>query len=153
MIFHKFKRKLIALISFLILLHCSVSPAIAQTQRWEDMNLDCTINGVATIQGTMCLLANVFSVALTLLGIAGFVMLVFGSLTWMLSGSNTQGVDNAKKTITFAFIGLILALSSFIIINLIAQFTGVNVIKEFFIPSSDTGLPGGPSWDDVINPP
>lgn len=124
---------------------------MAQTKRWEDISAECTINGVATIQGLVCLLANIFSVVLALLGIAGFVMLVFGSITWMLSGSNSQGVDSAKKTITYSFLGLALALCSYMIINIIAQFTGVNVIKEFIIPPSNTGLPGGPTWQEIVN--
>ena len=115
-----------------------VKPVYAQTQKWEDINGSCVSDGVATIQGIGCMLANVFSVALTLLGIAGFIMIIYAALNMMLSGGNSQAVEKSKNTITFAVVGIILALSSFIIINLIASFTGVNAIRDFFIPGSST---------------
>ncbi len=113
----------------------AAAPVLAQTEAWEEGL--CVQYGVATIQGIGCLLANVLSIVLTVIGIAGFIMMVVGSLRWLLSGGNTQNVESAKKTMTYAVIGLVVAISSFAIINLIAEFTGVHIIKEFFIPTSD----------------
>lgn len=93
---------------------------------------------VATIQGFQCLIANAFSVIITVIGLAGFVMFVIGAFQWMLSGSNTKGVDTARQSMTYAIIGIVVSLSGFIIINLIASFTGVNVIRQFVIPGDDT---------------
>jgi phage shock protein PspC (stress-responsive transcriptional regulator) len=115
-----------------------VKPVHAQTQDWEKINPNCTVKGVASIQGIGCLLANVLSVVLTLIGMAGFVMLIYAAFNLLLSAGKSQEVEKSKKTITFAIIGIILALSSFIIINLIANFTGINLIKSFTIPGSQT---------------
>lgn len=123
--------------------------AVDWTTREAELGIVCSVNGVATIQGIMCLLANVMSVFLTLIGIAGFVMLVFGSIKWLISGGNSQTLESSKKTITYAFIGLILALGSVLIINIIARFTGINVIERFFIPSSDTGVVNLDEWDSI----
>lgn len=129
--------------------------AVAQTQRWEDLEQDiggtegyCVVGGVATIQGTMCLLANLLSVALTVIGLAGFVMMVVGSLTWLVSGGSSQNVEKARKTMTFAIIGLVVALSSFIIINIISSFTGID-LTEFVLPSSETGMGGMGEWENL----
>ncbi len=147
------KKLLTSTILFLAL----ASPVNAQnTQSWEELQsefgneeaLCVSSEGVATIQGIMCLLANVLSVSLTVIGLAGFILMIVASLQWMLAGDNSQNVENARKTITFAIVGLIVALSSYMIINLLANFTGINLIKEFLIPPSNTGLPGGPSWSD-----
>lgn len=89
---------------------------------------------VATIQGFQCLIANAFSVIITVIGLAGFVMFIFGAFQWMLSGNNSKGVDTARQSMTFAVIGIVVALSGFIIINLIAEFTGIDVIREFKLP-------------------
>ena len=124
--------------------------AMAQTKAWEEKT--CQIGGVATIQGVACLIANVLSVTLSLIGLAGFIMLIIGSIRWLISGGNAQNIESARKTITFAIIGLVVALSSFMIMNLIARFTGINVITEFFIPSSDTGLPEAIQWKDIGAP-
>jgi len=111
--------------------------AQAQTKTWEAYDQGCVLDGVATIQGMSCMIANILSVSLTVIGLAGFIMLIVGSMRWLMSGGNTQNVDSARKTMTFAVIGLVIALSSFVIINLVAEFTGIDIIKQFFIPDSD----------------
>jgi threonine/homoserine/homoserine lactone efflux protein len=75
-------------------------------------------------------------VVLTLIGIAGFVMIIYAAFNLLLSAGKSQEVEKSKNTITFAIIGLILALSAFIIINLISSFTGIDFIKSFVIPGS-----------------
>ncbi|MCA9372592.1 hypothetical protein KC921_00670, partial [Candidatus Woesebacteria bacterium] len=113
------------------------TPAQAQTHAWSGVCLGGPDRDVATIQGLECLIANVFTVTLTLIGLGGFVMFIVGAFKWLTAGSNSKNLDSAKKTFTFAVLGLVLALSAFIIINLIADFTGVSVIKTFRIPTSD----------------
>lgn len=110
----------------------------AQTTTWSGVCISEKDPDVATLQGLQCLLANVLSVALTFLGIAGFVMIVVASLRWLFMGGNTQDVEGAKKTMTFAVLGIVVALSAFIILNLVASFTGVNSILNFTIPDSNT---------------
>jgi len=120
-----------------------IQQAYAQTQEWSNISTGCVSeDGVATIQGVGCLLANVFSIALTVLGIIGFIMIIFAAFNMMVMGGNSQATEKSKNTITFAVIGIILALSSFIIINLISSFTGIEVIKNFSIPGS------GKDWTD-----
>lgn len=108
----------------------------AQTKPWSGVCVSKTDPDVATIQGFQCLIANVLSIFLTTLGLVGFVMLIVGAMRWMLSGGSSQNVDKAKKTMTYALVGLIVALLSFIILRLLAQFTGVNTIMNFTIPDS-----------------
>jgi hypothetical protein len=93
---------------------------------------------VATIQGLQCLLANVLSTFLTLVGIAAFVMLVVSAFRILVGGGNSTELDNSKKAITQAVIGLFVAISAFIILNLVAEFTGVKTILNFTIPDSTT---------------
>ncbi len=146
-------RSLILLFLILTISFFNTQIVNAQTVDWNtreaELGVVCSVNGVATIQGIMCLLANVISVFLTLVGLAGFVMLVFGSIKWLMSGGNSQSLESSKKIITFAFIGLFLALGSVLIINIIASFTGINVIERFFIPSSDTGVNSLDEWDSI----
>lgn len=123
-------------------------PAQAQQYAWSGVCvggdasvMDGKAQDVATIQGIQCLVANLFSIIITVIGLAGFVMFVWGAFQWMLSGNNTKGVETAKQSMTYAIIGIVVALSGFIIINLIAAFTGVSVIKRFVIPSDTTPIP------------
>ena len=114
----------------------------AQTQSWQDLSpivqqgreYGCVIDDVATLRGVECLLANILMVAITIIGLAGFAMMIFGSFTYLISGGNSKGIEDARKTITFAVVGLVLALSAYFILNILAQFTGISLITNFSIP-------------------
>lgn len=136
----------IIFLSFFLVLS---SPVIAQTQDWTEINYYCVGRteasaDVATIQGFGCLIVNIFSVAIGFIGFAGFAMLVVGSFRYLLSGGNAKGTETARNTMTFAIVGLVVALSAFIILRLIAQFTGVGTIMQFVIPDSNSGFNGAP---------
>ena len=133
-----FSRLQLAVLSTLWLaLPPSVSAQMAGPQKWAG---DCVEDGVATIQGLRCMVANILSIAITAIGFAGFVMLIIGSFRYLFSGGNSKGTETAKNTITFAVIGLVVALSSFVILNLIAEFTGVKTILNFVIPEAGTDI-------------
>ena len=116
----------------------STSVTFAQTTTWSGVCVGGADNDVATIQGLECLIANVFTVIITLIGLAAFVMLIVGAVRWLVSGGNSSNIDKARSTMTYAIIGIVVALSAFIVINLLAGFTGVDVIKTFTIPTSES---------------
>ena len=119
----------------------SASPAFAQTVSWSGVCVGGANQDVATIQGLECLIANIFTVIITLIGLAAFVMLIVGAIRWMLKGGNSSELEKAKKTMTYAVFGIVITLSAFIVINLIAGFTGVETIKTFSIPTSESTAP------------
>lgn len=110
----------------------------AQTQAWSGVCVDTNNPDVATIQGLQCLVANILSVFLTLLGIVAFIMMVVSGFRLLVSAGNSQATEKAKNSVTYAVIGLVVAVSAFIILNLIARFTGVESILRFQIPNVDT---------------
>lgn len=59
-----------------------------------------------------------------------FIFVVIGGLKWMLSQGDKKGVDEARKTITLALGGLILAFLSFFIINIIGYALGVPLLGK-----------------------
>jgi len=130
------EKLLIATMAAAITSFRSVSPAIAQTSVWTGTCVGGTSNDVATIQGLECMIANIFTVIITLIGLAAFLMFIIGSVRWLMSGGSTDGTKKAKDTLTYAVIGIVISLSAFIVLNLVAGFTGVNEIKEFIIPPS-----------------
>lgn len=118
-------------------------PISAQTADWRGVCVAGELGDrgadVATLQGLECLLGNFLSVILAIIGLAAFVMLIIGAFRWMTSGSNPKGAETARNTITFAVIGIVVALSGFIVLNLLSSFTGID-LTEFVIPGSDTGV-------------
>lgn len=130
----------------LILITSLLLPAdvSAQTAEWTGACVASELSDgrgsdVATLQGLECLLGNFLSVILAVIGLAAFVMLIIGAFRWMLSGSNPKGAETARNTITFAVIGIVVALSGFIVLNLLSSFTGID-LTQFIIPRSTDGM-------------
>lgn len=136
-------QKVLTVMSATLVFLSTASPALAQTSSWSGVCIhEKTLQSgeviqVATVQGLQCLLANVLSTFLSLVGIAAFVILVVSAFRIMAAGSSNE-VENSKKAITQAVIGLFVAVSAFIILNLVAEFTGVKTILNFVIPDSST---------------
>ncbi len=86
---------------------------------------------VATFRGIECLLANVLNVAVTFVGLAAFVMIIYGAFLYLTSGGSSKGTEAGKQALTYAIIGIVVALMAFWILNLIATFTGVSGILNF----------------------
>lgn len=131
-------------ISFLII--CAVfafsllQPSLARAQapafgfEWTGVCVGTgTASDVATIQGLECLLANILSVFIALIGMAAFVMVLIAGFRYLVSGGNSKGTEQARSTLTMAILGIVVALSAFIILNLLTAFTGVD-LTTFSIP-------------------
>ena len=108
------------------------TPVSAQTRDWISIDTRCVYDGdVATIAGLECIVGNLLNVAITLIGLGVFAMLLLGAFRFLTSGGDPKAVEAAKGTITTAILGLIVAISAWFIINLIAQFTGATRILNF----------------------
>jgi uncharacterized membrane protein len=99
---------------------------------------DCVYEGVATIQGIGCVIGNLLNVAITMIGLASLAMFIYAGFRYMLSNGESKGIEAAKKAMTSAVLAMVVALSAYIIIYLIYQFTGVESLLKFTIPSSDS---------------
>jgi Type IV secretion system pilin len=85
------------------------------------------------LTGLESIFSNLVSVAIGLAGIAFFVMFVVGGFNYLTAGGDEGKVAGAKKTLTYAIAGLVLIALAYLIIKLIAQFTGVTGILNFQI--------------------
>lgn len=97
---------------------------------------------------TLSCLPNLFSGlvgwAISFAGVVALFFIMYGGLKLILSQGDKTAVEEGKKTITYAIIGLVLILMSFFIINIIAYMTGVECIKTFGfdVCSGGTSNPG-----------
>lgn len=62
-------------------------------------------------------------------GIAFFFMLVWGAVSWILSGGDKAHLESAKGRITNAIIGLVLLIASIAIVKLIEAFFGIDILS------------------------
>jgi len=93
---------------------------------WEQ----CMEDGVATLGCIPVIIQNLISAALAFSGLVALVLFIYAGATYITSKGDPTKVENAKKTMTYAILGLILIFLSFFIIRLISTLTGVDQIAN-----------------------
>lgn len=74
-------------------------------------------------------LPNLITFGLVLAIVAAFFFLVLGGIKWITSEGDKERLDQAKKTITAALIGLVLVFALWAILQLLGNFFGIDLIK------------------------
>lgn len=134
---HLFLSLLVLFYSFATFTFPPSVQAKIETTEWKGVCVGTgTASDVATIQGLQCVVANVLSVAITFIGLGGFAMLIMGGFKVLSSAGNAKGMEDGRNAITFSIIGLVVALSSWFILNIVSKFTGVPDILLFKIPGT-----------------
>ena len=90
----------------------------------------------ATLNDFTDMFANIVSASLGLVGILLFIFLLIGGFKYITSGGDPKNAEAAKKTITYAILGVVLAASAVLIMQIIASITGQTQWSVFriFIP-------------------
>lgn len=70
--------------------------------------------------------------------IALLVMLVWAGFKYLMSGGDPKSVASAHQTVTWALLGIVFMIVAWLILQLIAAFTGIDVLC-FNIDVLDTG--------------
>lgn len=107
--------------SFFLLL-----PAIALAQDKLDCGEDASnqlcnplAKNVTTMTPLLEILGSALQAALGLAGAIAFVVIILGAAQWMMAGGNSERVTKGKDMMVWAFLGLILAAASFVVVNFI----------------------------------
>lgn len=109
------KRKFLLTVLTLLLLLPSISLAIALNLEYPeiagfDLNVDQDLNQIV---------AWFYYFIVSIGGLATFVMLVWGGFVWLTSAGSPAGIADAKDRIQSAFLGLIIILASYLILQVI----------------------------------
>lgn len=100
--------------------------------RWNDIISDCvTSEGVATLSCIPAVFQNVINGALLFSGVVALFFIILGGIKLMLSQGDPKQVEGARHTLTYAILGLVLILLSFLILNFISSVTRVPCILKF----------------------
>lgn len=67
---------------------------------------------------------NAINTAIFIIGALSVIMIIIGGLRYVLSGGDATGLKNAKDTILYALIGLVVALLSFGMVSFIITRVG-----------------------------
>ena len=69
--------------------------------------------------GSNGVFTGITNTILYILGVISVIMLIYGGLKYALSGGDSKKVTDAKNTILYALIGLIIAVLSYAIVNFV----------------------------------
>ena len=88
-----------------------------QIQTFKDAN--CEANGVPTLKCAEVVFNNILILSAAIVVLILFVMIVVGAFQFLVSRGDPEKTAGARKTIMYAIIGLILFMSSYLILNII----------------------------------
>lgn len=84
----------------------------------------CSQEGVATFACLGILMRNVVVMLMIASALATLLMLVLGGIRFTLSGGDPKKVGQAKGTLTYAIVGIVIVFLAFVIMQLISHITG-----------------------------
>lgn len=105
---------------------------------------DCLVSGIPTLSCIPPLIVGIIYWLVTIVGIFALFLVIYSGIKFINSGGDPKSVDSAKKTLTYAIIGLLVVLFSFAIINIISYATGVSCINKFGFGNCNTGQQANP---------
>ena len=86
---------------------------------------DCDQNGSAA-RGLDQIITNVVNIFSVVVGVVAVIMIIYGGFRYITSGGDSGNVTNAKNTILYALVGLVIvALSQFIVKFVLSKATGL----------------------------
>lgn len=113
---------------------------LAQLKSWEEVGGTIQENfpggeteNIPTFKALEAIFSNILTITTIIAGLAVFIMLIIGGLSFLTSGGDPEKVKKATAMITWAIAGLVIIIAAWFIIRLIEQFTGVK-LTLFEIP-------------------
>ena len=113
------------------------------TKDWGScvQSVDGSATGVASLSCIWIVLQNVINASLVVAGVVAVFLIVYAGFQYVTSSGDKEKVDNARKRLTYAIIGLVFIFLSFMIINFIAQVTGVDIKQLASPPGQSNSTP------------
>ena len=125
------KNKIVGIIMLpaMILGLSAFSPVAQLAGAAPDCGTDMTLsNGVCQSQGEGQatklfgdggMFTTIVNIMLYLIGAISVIMLIFGGIRYTISGGKAESVTNAKNTIMYAIIGIVVAILAYAIVNFV----------------------------------
>mgnify|MGYP000886669275 FL=1 len=89
------------------------------------------VEGMPTeLIGNNGVFTRITNTALLIIGLVSVVMLLYGGLRYIISGGDNKKVTDAKNTVLYAIIGLIIAILAYAIVNFVLNAIGVPTVDQ-----------------------
>ncbi|MFH1866949.1 MAG: pilin [Patescibacteria group bacterium] len=115
-----YQNKLLIIIITIVLLTIGLIPL--GSLALDDFGLYDTAKNTILPVGTpspFSIIAAIIQIILSVVGVAALLIIIYGGFQWMTSSGNEEKISKAKKLIAGAAIGLVIILSSYIIVSFI----------------------------------
>lgn len=76
---------------------------------------------------------RVINLAVGISFVALFVVLVYAGFRYLTSGGDAKSIESATQAVTWSLLGILFLVIAWLIIQLIAAFTGIEALKSFDI--------------------
>lgn len=113
----------------------------AQIKDWNSVP-GCIVDNIPTLKCLEVVFGNLLFMSSALIILILFIMFMVGGFTYLTSFGDAEKIKKAQGTLKFAIIGLVLYLSSFLILRTIdyAFLGGKGKIFQFEIPGPEPTL-------------
>jgi hypothetical protein len=103
----------------------------------------CVVDGVASLQCIPIVFNNVIVFSLFASGIVALFFIIWAGARLVTSAGDAKKIEGARKTLTWAIIGLVIIILAFFILYFISFTTGVDCIRS--IGFDNCGSPSAPA--------
>lgn len=106
-------------------------PAFAQTTVDPCAEIGTNFQGLCSLEADNlgAIIGAVVTFLLIIVAIVALFFLIYGGLKWVTSGGDKGKVDEARKTVIAAIVGLIIAFLAFFILSVVLSFFGLSLDK------------------------
>ena len=128
----KIKKVFIIINSLLLFIFVLAKTALAVAE--SNVNLEPKVGGTAMNFDLGALVSAGIQAAIVIAGLLTFAFLVWGGIEWLISGGDKEKYEAARGRITAAVIGLVIVVSAWAIMRVIASFLNLGDISTLNIP-------------------
>lgn len=75
--------------------------------------------GIPVVQASGSQLQTILQIVFAILGGLAFLVIIIGALRYVISGGNPESVKEAKNTVIYALVGLVVCVSAEIIVTFV----------------------------------
>lgn len=85
----------------------------------------CSPRGIPTLRCLPLVFQSLINALIVFGGVTAVILVIWGGIKFLLSQGDPEKVEGARRTITFALIGLAIIILSFVVIKVLSVVTGV----------------------------
>ena len=163
--YHKFQKLFFtfflffSLFSFLFFIFYPAQAVSISDILWQDVSSSCqpTCSGAGcgncTLRDVLQLFVNIGKLILQFLGVAALVMFIYGGLLWITSGGKSEQINQGKRVLTGALIGIIIVVFAYTIVYNIMKWVGAPGKIEEYLPGAEEQKDCAETWPKCGNLP